>query len=202
MKKFIGGLMLLGTFAVASAQTISFDKTTVDYGTIPVNADGNRVFNFKNTGDKPLILSNVQPGCGCTASEWPKEPILPGKSAQIKVHYNTANAAPFKKSIDVFSNDPVNGRVVLYIQGTVDPNAKAEVANAEKKNPQVSQEAKVESKISEKEQEKIEKAQAKADKAAKKADKAARKAEKAAKKAEKAAKKAAKETKKAQESAQ
>ena len=202
MKKFIGGLMLLGTFAVASAQTISFDKTTIDYGTVPVNADGNRVFNFKNTGDKPLILSNVQPGCGCTASEWPKEPILPGKSAQIKVHYNTANAAPFKKSIDVFSNDPVNGRVVLYIQGTVDPNAKAEVANAEKKNPQVSQEAKVESKISEKEQEKIEKAQAKADKAAKKADKAARKAEKAAKKAEKAAKKAAKETKKAQESAQ
>ena len=52
-----------GTFAIASAQTISFDKTTIDYGTIPVNADGNRVFTFKNTGDKPLILSNVQPGC-------------------------------------------------------------------------------------------------------------------------------------------
>jgi len=130
MKKIIGGLMLFGTFAIASAQTISFDKTTIDYGTIPVNADGNRVFTFKNTGDKPLILSNVQPGCGCTASEWPKEPILPGKSAQIKVHYNTANAMPFKKSIDVFSNDPANGRVVLYIQGTVDPNAKAEEVKA------------------------------------------------------------------------
>lgn len=126
MKKIIGGLMLFGTFAIASAQTISFDKTTIDYGTIPVNADGNRVFTFKNTGDKPLILSNVQPGCGCTASEWPKEPIMPGKSAQIKVHYNTASAMPFKKSIDVFSNDPVNGRVVLYIQGTVDGNAKAQ----------------------------------------------------------------------------
>lgn len=202
MKKFIGSLMLFGTFAVASAQTITFDKTTIDYGTVPVNADGNRVFNFKNTGDKPLILSNVQPGCGCTASEWPKEPILPGKSAQIKVHYNTANAAPFKKSIDVFSNDPANGRVVLYIQGTVDPNAKAEVANAEKKNPQASKEVKTESKISDKEQEKIEKAQDKADKAAEKAQKKAKKAEKAAKKAEKAAKKAAKATKKAQESAE
>ena len=55
-----------------------------------------------------------------------KEPVLPGKSAQIKVHYNTANAALSKKSIDVFSNDPVNGRVVLYIQGTVDANAKTE----------------------------------------------------------------------------
>lgn len=126
MKKFMGGLLLIGGFVFSSAQTISFEKTTIDYGTVPVNADGNRVFTFKNTGDKPLILSNVQPGCGCTASEWPKEPVMPGKSASIKVHYKTANAAPFKKSIDVFSNDPVNGRVVLYIQGTVDANAKTE----------------------------------------------------------------------------
>ena len=126
MKKFMGGLLLIGGFVFSSAQTISFEKTTIDYGTVPVNADGNRVFTFKNTGNKPLILSNVQPGCGCTASEWPKEPVLPGKSAQIKVHYKTANAAPFKKSIDVFSNDPVNGRVVLYIQGTVVANAKTE----------------------------------------------------------------------------
>ena len=119
MKKIIGGLMFLGAFAFASAQTITFDKTTIDYGTIPANADGNRVFTFKNTGDKPLILSNVQPGCGCTASEYTKEPILPGKKGEIKVHYNTATVAPFKKTIDVFSNDPANGRIVLYIQGTV-----------------------------------------------------------------------------------
>ena len=119
MKKIIGGLMFLGAFAFASAQTITFDKTTIDYGTIPANADGNRVFTFKNTGDKPLILSNVQPGCGCTASEYTKEPILPGKKGEIKVHYNTATVAPFKKTIDVFSNDPKSGRVTLYIQGTV-----------------------------------------------------------------------------------
>ena len=130
MKKFIGGLMLFGTFAIASAQTITFEKTTIDYGTIPVNADGNRAFTFKNTGDKPLILSNVQPACGCTASEWTKEPVLPGKTGQIKVHYNTAAPNPFKKSIDVFSNDPQNGRVILYIQGNVDPNAKIEEVKA------------------------------------------------------------------------
>lgn len=123
MKKLIGGLLLFGAFAFSSAQTISFDKTTIDYGTVPVNSDGSRFFTFKNTGDKPLVLSNVQPGCGCTASEWPKDPILPGKTGQIKVHYNTAIAAPFKKSIDVFSNDPTNGRIVLYIQGTVDASA-------------------------------------------------------------------------------
>ena len=69
MKKLVGGLLLLGVFAFSNAQTITFDKTTIDYGTVKANSDGNRVFTFTNTGDKPLILSNVQPGCGCTASE-------------------------------------------------------------------------------------------------------------------------------------
>ncbi len=119
MKKLVGGLLLFGAFAFSSAQTITFEKTTLDYGTVKANSDGNRVFAFTNTGDKPLIISNVQPGCGCTASDWTKEPILPGKKGEIKVHYNTATVAPFKKTIDVFSNDPANGRVVLYIQGTV-----------------------------------------------------------------------------------
>lgn len=119
MKKLVGGLLLFGAFAFSSAQTITFEKTTLDYGTVKANSDGNRVFTFTNTGDKPLIISNVQPGCGCTASDWTKEPILPGKKGEIKVHYNTANLNAFKKTIDVFSNDPANGRVVLYIQGTV-----------------------------------------------------------------------------------
>ena len=119
MKKLVGGLLLFGAFAFSSAQTITFEKTTIDYGTVKANSDGNKVFTFTNTGDKPLIISNVQPGCGCTASDWTKEPILPGKKGEVKVHYNTATVAPFKKTIDVFSNDPKNSRDKLYIQGTV-----------------------------------------------------------------------------------
>ena len=119
MKKLVGGLLLFGAFAFSSAQTITFEKTTIDYGTVKANSDGNKVFTFTNTGDKPLIISNVQPGCGCTASDWTKEPILPGKKGEVKVHYNTANLNAFKKTIDVFSNDPKSGRVTLYIQGTV-----------------------------------------------------------------------------------
>ena len=119
MKKLVGGLLLFGAFAFSSAQTITFEKTTIDYGTVKANSDGNKIFTFTNTGDKPLIISNVQPGCGCTASDWTKEPILPGKKGEVKVHYNTANLNAFKKTIDVFSNDPKSGRVTLYIQGTV-----------------------------------------------------------------------------------
>lgn len=40
-------------------------------------------FRFKNSGDKPLIIQSVQPGCGCTVADYPKEPIAPGAEASI-----------------------------------------------------------------------------------------------------------------------
>ena len=131
MKKNLGGLFLLGSFAFATAQTIKFDQTVLDYGTVAPGSDGNRVFTFKNTGDKPLILSNVAPGCGCTTPEWSRDPIMPGKEGKIKVHYNTT-PGQFKKPIDIFSNDPANGRVTLYIQGNVDANLKTQEVPASK----------------------------------------------------------------------
>lgn len=123
MKHLFAGIALLGTFALASAQTITFDRTTYEYGEIKPSSDGTRFFTVTNTGDKPLILSNVKPSCGCTTPEFSQDPILPGKSAKIKVGYNTALNGQFNKMIEVFSNDPVNSRSVLYIKGNVDPNA-------------------------------------------------------------------------------
>lgn len=123
MKKLFAGIALFGTFAIATAQSITFDKTTYDYGTIKPNADGTRFFTVTNTGDKPLVISNVKPSCGCTTPEFSTDPIMPGKSAKIKVGYNTAINGGFNKMIEVFSNDPENSRSVIYIKGTVDANA-------------------------------------------------------------------------------
>lgn len=119
MKKLVGGLFLLGFAEVFSAQTITFDKTTIEYGTIAENSDGHRVFTFKNTGDKPLILSNVKPSCGCTTPEWSKEEILPGQTGQIKVEYNTKIKGDFRRSIDVYSNDSKKKRTTIFIKGSV-----------------------------------------------------------------------------------
>lgn len=123
MKTLFAGIALFGTTALASAQTITFDKTTFDYGMIKPSSDGTRFFTVTNTGDKPLILSNVKASCGCTTPEFSQDPIAPGKSAKIKVGYATANPGPFNKMIEVFSNDPVNSRSVIYIKGDVNANA-------------------------------------------------------------------------------
>ena len=136
MKKILAGLFMTGAIAFASAQTISFDKTTFDYGNVKAGSDGQRFFTVKNTGDKPLIISEVKPSCGCTTPEWSKDPILPGKSTQIKVGYNTGIKGAFNKLIEVYSNDPQNSRPVLYIKGNVEDIASAQAVS-------VAQEAKL-----------------------------------------------------------
>jgi len=105
----------------ASTQdSIVFAKTMYDYGTIVQGSDGGCEFKFTNKGKLPLVLSNVKASCGCTVPEWPKEPILPGKSSSIKVKYNTNNQGNFNKSITVNSN-ALNSTVILQIKGNVTP---------------------------------------------------------------------------------
>ncbi|WP_442879486.1 DUF1573 domain-containing protein [Chryseobacterium sp.] len=178
MKNLLAGIAMLGAVAFASAQTITFDQTTFDYGNIKPGSEGTRFFTVKNTGDKPLVLSNVKPSCGCTTPEWSQDPILPGKSAKIKVGYNTAINGPFNKMIEVFSNDPANSRTVIYIKGNVD-------ANTPEPKPLTAEELKAKE-VAEQEAAKI------AEKEAKVAEKLAKKeAKKAAKLAKKEARKAA-----------
>src|ERR1035437_4685405 len=106
-----------GLFA-QSNQTNTQDS--IIFKTIVQGGDGNCEFSFINKGKSPLILSNVQASCGCTVPEWPKEPILPGKTGSIKVKYNTNNPGAFNKSITVKSN-AINPTVILQIKGNVTP---------------------------------------------------------------------------------
>lgn len=137
MKKTFAFFAFLGAMAFTAAQTITFDNTTLDYGTVKQNSDGNRVFTVKNTGKKPLIITSVKPSCGCTTPDFSKDPIAPGKSGHIKVHYNTAITGGFQKLIEVFSNDPENSRSVIYIKGNVlatgTPETKSVTNTARKK---------------------------------------------------------------------
>jgi hypothetical protein len=46
-------------------------------------------FRFKNTGATPLVIARVQPSCGCTVAEQPKEPIAPGAEGKITAIFNS-----------------------------------------------------------------------------------------------------------------
>lgn len=111
----IFGMLSLATYAQAE---ITFDESTIDYGTISKGADGLRVFTFTNTGDQPLVISNVRSTCGCTVPKRPTEPIAPGKTGEIEVKYNTSIVGPIRRTITVYSN-ATEEVTPLKIKGTV-----------------------------------------------------------------------------------
>ncbi len=82
-------------------------------------------FVFTNTGNKPLILTDVKASCGCTTPDWPKEPIQPGQTSKIKVEYNTqGRPGDFNKSITINSNANEGQPLMIYIKGKVNPSGK------------------------------------------------------------------------------
>lgn len=116
------GLISLSVNAQDKVAKIDFKADTIDYGTIEKGADGVRIFEFTNTGSAPLIITKASASCGCTVPSWPKTPILPGKSGEIKVKYDTNRVNPIRKTITVLSNADTP-TVALKIKGlVVDPS--------------------------------------------------------------------------------
>lgn len=87
-----------------NAPVFEFVEEVIDYGKIAHNADGNRIFKFKNTGKSPLVINRVKSSCGCTVPSKPKDPIMPGKGGEIKVKYATNRIGGFNKTITIYSN--------------------------------------------------------------------------------------------------
>lgn len=106
---------------VLNGAQIQFEKESHDYGSIENGANGDCVFTFKNTGNAPLILENVKGSCSCTVPKWPTEPILPGETGKIEVHYNTANSGPISKTVTISSNAVNEPMKVVRIKGNVLP---------------------------------------------------------------------------------
>ena len=120
-------LITTATYAQSGAK-IELKSDTVDYGTTNTDEDnGLRTFEFKNTGDAPLIIKDVKSTCGCTVPTWTKDPIPPGKSGKIDVKYNMG-LGPIRKTITVQSN------AVNYPEGVVALKLKGEVVKKDEVN--------------------------------------------------------------------
>jgi hypothetical protein len=76
-------------FQDESLTSISFEQERFNFGTIKEGEKVSYAFKFKNTGNRPLVISNAKGSCGCTVPQWPKEPIPPGGSGEIKVEFNS-----------------------------------------------------------------------------------------------------------------
>lgn len=120
MKKLLFSFILcIGFITTSSAQTITFKESTLDYGLVKFGGIGKKTFSFTNTGNKPLIVTDVKVTCGCTMASWTKTPVLPGKNGEVVINYDTKKTGKFNKSIEVFSNDTKASRKLLKIKGEI-----------------------------------------------------------------------------------
>jgi|SRR5690606_18685717 len=137
MKKlfvFVIGLFLVGSVAAqesgteaASGPQITFAESSHDFGDIKQGDKVEHTFTFKNSGTEPLILSNVLTTCGCTATNWPRDPIAPGKSGEITVKFNSAGKMGKQNKVVTVVSNATNAQERVKIITNILPNtAKAD----------------------------------------------------------------------------
>lgn len=85
--------------------TIALSESNFDFGKIKKGDKVEHIYEITNTGTNPLVISEVKPGCGCTAPDFTKEPIMPGKKGKITLHFDSSNFdGNVNKYADVFAN--------------------------------------------------------------------------------------------------
>jgi hypothetical protein len=99
--------------------TVQMIDSVYNFGKV---TDGEKVefnFRFRNTGSKPLIVSNATASCGCTVPEKPEEPVKPGETGFIKVVFNSEGRVGAAHKMVTVTSNAHPGFPVLEITGEV-----------------------------------------------------------------------------------
>lgn len=85
--------------------TVALSESNFSFGKLKKGDHVEHVYEVTNTGENPLIISQVKPGCGCTVPDYTKEPILPGKKGKITLKFDSSNFdGMVNKQAEVFAN--------------------------------------------------------------------------------------------------
>lgn len=96
-------------FTQSNEAVLKFDHQEYAFGDIKEGEKVSHDYKFKNEGKSPLILSNVMIACDCTTSEWPQQPIMPGKEGVIKVMFDSEDKDGQQKKVLVVLSNASNG---------------------------------------------------------------------------------------------
>ena len=116
-------IMLVSTVTFGQViEELKFTEPNHDFGLIKeVDGPAEYQFEFTNTTQVPITITNVRASCGCTTPGWTREPVLPGENGFIKAVYNPRNRpGPFHKTLTVTTNGK-ESTIILRIQGKVEP---------------------------------------------------------------------------------
>ncbi|MEG0761990.1 Protein of unknown function [Chryseobacterium piscicola] len=101
----VSGESTPATASSSPITTIALSESNFDFGKIKKGDKVSHVYEITNMGKNPLVISEVKPGCGCTAPEFTKEPILPGKKGKITLSFDSSTFdGAVQKFADVYAN--------------------------------------------------------------------------------------------------
>ncbi|MFQ6090456.1 MAG: DUF1573 domain-containing protein, partial [Candidatus Bipolaricaulia bacterium] len=121
---------------------IAVEPERYDLGRVSM-AEGvvSRSFNLRNEGEADLVITGITTSCGCTTAQLVvqgmESPIFgmhdnpewswvlsPGESGELRVffdpaHHGPEGTGPFTRFVLIESNDPIDGRVKVRLEGEV-----------------------------------------------------------------------------------
>ena len=95
---------------------VTIDKTSISLGRFNWQKEQKVTFTLKNTGNKPLVVQDINTSCGCTSVSFSKEPVQPGGELKLGVTYTAEHPEHFNKTITVYCNME-SSPLVLKIMG-------------------------------------------------------------------------------------
>ncbi|MDO9595713.1 MAG: DUF1573 domain-containing protein [Lutibacter sp.] len=102
---------------------IEFDTRDYDFGTVNEGEVVEGIFKITNKGKTDLVITGASATCGCTVPEWPKDPIKPGDSGELKFSFDSkGRTGKQSKSINLQTNT-AEVTETLRIGGTVTPKS-------------------------------------------------------------------------------
>lgn len=124
MKTHLTVVALLANLIVAAsacaAPELAVEHGTFNFGTIPQGKKVQHNFTIKNSGDGPLQIKQLTAACGCTAVKPSTTLILPGRSAEIQVIFDSANfSGKVVKSVTMTTNAAKTPSYTFNMDGNI-----------------------------------------------------------------------------------
>lgn len=116
--------------AVRERTTVDWAPDTLFFGDVYAGAILLDSFSVTNTGEHPYLIRDVKASCDCTVFKYPKEPVMPGETATIRIEFDSAGKAGITRpGIVVYDNSAPNQRNILYLEGFVIPKKKPKITS-------------------------------------------------------------------------
>jgi hypothetical protein len=103
----------------ADMPKIYFKENEHNFGEIIIGEIITHAYKFSNTGGADLIITDVKTSCGCTASEFPKDPIKPGETGVIKLTFDSRGREGYQNKTATIEANTLPNKVFIRLKGTI-----------------------------------------------------------------------------------